>query len=294
MSAVIDVTVFGLVYGSLIALIASGFALTINVFRTPNYAQPYYSMVAAYVVLAVFTILGAYGMDFWAKLVIGGLITAGVISALSVFVWRFTFNVMKRATLHALFLASVAVSILLENGALLIAGPDIRSIGFSAYSSISILGTVVPLIRLEILAATLVLFGLLYFFVNFTRMGKAMRAVAQNADAAKLVGINISTVAVVTFTVAGLLAAAAGIAMTLIFPIQPSMADSFVIWALAVAIAAGLGSTSGVIVTGFIAGLLEVGVATWIGDYAADVWVILLVLMIFVLRPRGIFGEAEL
>jgi branched-chain amino acid transport system permease protein len=190
-------------------------------------------------------------------------------------------------------LVTFGLGIILANATKLIftADPRITQTALSGFWPVG--AVTIPKTKSGILVAALIIMGLLHLFLQHTRLGKSIRASAQNKDAARMVGIKIKSVYALTF---GICIALTGVAGVLISPTQaifPFMGASLTLRAFAITALAGLGSIVGALAGGIILGLVEVFVATYVSGVGTNLGVIssfVILVMILVARPQGLFG----
>jgi len=154
----------------------------------------------------------------------------------------------------------------------------------------------IPVTKSFILVAALIIMGSLYLFLHRTRLGKSIRAAAQNREAARIVGIEISSVYAITFAIA---IALTGVAGTLISPLQsinPFMGTALTLKAFAITALAGLGSIPGALIGGLILGLIEVMIATFVPGVGTNLGIVssyVILVIVLVVRPQGLFGGVQ-
>jgi branched-chain amino acid transport system permease protein len=193
-------------------------------------------------------------------------------------------------------IATVALGIVLENVVLFTFGKDPRGMppGVLTTGSITIAG-----VRIQYLQALIPVIGLalaagLQAFFATSRHGKALLAVVQNRDAARLMGIRVERVVEAAFALSGLLAGVAGILVAPLFTISSTMGTLFGIKAFAVAILGGIESAWGVVLAGLIYGVAEALITALLGSTYTQIVTFALVILALALRPNGLFGRAEL
>jgi branched-chain amino acid transport system permease protein len=201
-------------------------------------------------------------------------------------------RVVERPPLISL-LVSFGLGIMLANSIKLIftADPRITETALSGFWPVG--AVTIPKTKSGILVAALIIMGLLHLFLQRTRLGKSIRAAAQNREAARIVGIEIKTVYALTF---GLCIALTGVAGVLISPTQavfPFMGPPLTLRAFAITAMAGLGSIVGALVGGVVLGLIEVFVATYVPGVGTNMGIVVsfvILVLVLVLRPQGLFG----
>jgi branched-chain amino acid transport system permease protein len=191
-------------------------------------------------------------------------------------------------------MATVALGIILENVVLFTFGKDPRGMPPSILTSdaISIAGVRIQLLQILIPIVGLSIAAALHFVSTRTKYGKALLAVVQNAEAARLMGINVNVAIMAAFAVSGFFAAVAGILIAPLFTISSSMGTLFGIKAFAVAILGGISSAWGVVIAGLIYGLAEALVTAMVGSTYTQIVTFSFVIVILAIRPNGLFGRA--
>ena len=278
---------FGL--GSMYGLLALGFHVTHAVSRTVNFAQGSTMMLGAVV---CFT--------FWVTL--GWPLTLAIVLALAacalwgVVVERVAVRPFLARGSNSWLIATVALGIVIDNVVLFTFGKDPRGMppGALTTGSFAVAGVRIQYIQALIPVIGLVVAaGLQALFVT-SRHGKALLAVVQNKDAARLMGIRVERVVEIAFALSGLLAGIAGILIAPLFTISSTMGTLFGIKAFAVAILGGIESAWGVVLAGLIYGLAEALITALLGSTYTQIVTFTLVILTLALRPNGLFGRAEL
>jgi branched-chain amino acid transport system permease protein len=263
-------------------LVALGLTLIFSIFEIINFAHGEFYMLGAYV---AYLALGAWGLPY-----VVALLTSIVCVAMAGLVAeRLVFRHLRGKTLNA-FIVSLGLLGVMQAAAQLAFGVQDKSVP-SAFSGIVRVGGIV--MSFERLAVTVAAAGLivaLYAFLEHTRTGRAMRATAQDADAAALLGVNIEAVSAFGFAVGCGLAGASGALLAPIFSVSPSMGALPVVKAFIIIIIGGMGSLPGAVLGGLLLGAVE-GVGTlFFSSAAVNLLGFLMVIAILLLRPRGLLG----
>lgn len=277
----------GLGLGSMYGLLALGFYVTYAVSNTVNFAQGSTMMLGA--VLA-FTFGVTLGWPMWVAVVLAlaSCMLWGVI------VERIAVRPFVVRGSGAWLMATVALGIVLDNVVLFTFGKDPRGMPPSVLTTetFSLGGLNVQPLQVLIPVTGLLIAVVLYWIARRTTHGKAMLAVVQNADAARLMGINVGAAVVVAFALSGLFAGIAGILIAPLFTISSTMGTLFGIKAFAVAILGGISNPWGVVLAGLIYGLAEALVTALLGSTYTQIVTFTLVIVALALRPNGLFGSA--
>jgi branched-chain amino acid transport system permease protein len=277
----------GLALGSMYGLLALGFYITYSVSSTVNFSQGSSMMLGA--VLA-YTFAVTLGWPLWAAATLALALCAvyGVVVEL-VGIRPFA----KRGS-NAWLMATVAIGIVVDNLVLFTFGKEPRGFPMPfGTGSMQLLGIGISPLQLAIPAAGLALAAALHFFSQRTRLGKALLAVVQNADAARLMGINVSAAISAAFAVSTVFAGVAGILIAPLFNVHSDMGTVFGLKAFAVAILGGITSAWGVMLAGLIFGVVEALITALLGSAYTQILTFALVIVALALRPNGLFGRAE-
>jgi len=292
MSAYVLEQVFnGLILGSMYALVAIGFSMIYGIVRLINFAHGDIVMVGAFVTLAL---IAVPGLPF--PLIALLVMAAGLI--LGVLIERAAFRPMRGAPQVTGFIASLAVSILMQNLGVLILTAQPRNFMLPEYlQTIFHLGPLtVRAIDLAILIASVVLMAVLVLMVKRTRLGIAMRATAENIDAARLMGININRVIMFAFAIGSSLAGMAGLMWGGKFgQIDPLLGFVPGLKAFVAAVIGGVGSIPGAMLGGYLLGLAEVlfvGLLPPIYSAYRDAFVFGTLILILLILPNGLLGRS--
>jgi branched-chain amino acid transport system permease protein len=282
----------GLFLGSIYALFALGYTLVFGVLDILNLAHQAVFMLCAYVALVVvFHLHLPMALAFPVAVVAGGL--------LGLLIDRVAFRPLRgRADSNISgLISSIALATILEAGALQLFGPDVERFPFGTVPDRSIrLGqAVVSELQIVIIAIALAMLAALTWLLRRTRLGRQIRAVAENPHAARILGVNVDRVIGASFFISSALGAAAGVLFGLAFNnVSPDMGRAVELKGLAVIILGGMGSMPGAAIAGFALGLLEVFTVSQIGSSYRDAVAFGVLFLVLVMRPRGLLGQAAL
>ena len=275
----------GLALGSMYGLLALGFYVTYAVSSTVNFAQGSSMMLGA--VLA-YTFAVTFGWPF----IPAALLALFLCALYGMLVELVAVRPFVRRGSSAWLMATVALGIVADNAVLFTFGKEPR--GFPIFQgSVQIAGINVSWLQLAIPAVGLALAALLYLFSKKTQTGKAMLAVVQNPDAARLMGINVPLAISLAYAASTLFAGAAGIMIAPLFNVHSDMGTLFGLKAFAVAILGGITSAWGVMLAGLIFGLTEALITALLGSAYTQILSFALVIVALALMPNGLFGRAE-
>lgn len=274
----------GLTIGSVYSLVALGLTLVFGILHVPNFAHGALYMVGAYVALTVMT---ALGMNYWLAIVIAIV----VVASLSVLMERLVFSRLDSKDPLPIMIAAIGILFFLESFAQYIWGSQYQRMVTPYGESIQIFGLTVTIQRILVIVAAVLLMLLLHFFLTRTMTGAAIIAMSQNRNGAFLVGINSSRVAMMTFAIAGGLAAAAATLSAPINLVFPSMGNLVIMKAFVIIIIGGMGSIPGAIIGGYILGMAESLGATYLSTDYKDLIAFFLLVLILTLKPTGLFAK---
>jgi branched-chain amino acid transport system permease protein len=229
-------------------------------------------------------------------MIIGAMALTGL---LGITIERFAYRPLRNAPRMNLLLSALGVSIVLQNLVLRFQSAKIRFFYTSALipegmRTIEIGGTIISFMRLLVIVVSLGLMVVLTWFVKKTKMGKAMRATAQDAEAATFMGIDTNRIIMLTFLIGSSLGGAAGALVGLLF----TQVDYYIGYAAGLkgftaAVLGGIGSIPGAMLGGFLLGVVESLGTTFISSTYKDVIAFVILILVLIIRPRGILGEKE-
>jgi branched-chain amino acid transport system permease protein len=275
----------GLVIGAMYMLMAVGFTLVFGIMRVVNFAHGEFYMLGAFT--AFFTYV-YWEMPFIVCLAIAAL-TIGVLGML---IERTLIQPFRSDEMSGM-IATLAISVIIQNGAVLLWGPAPRAMPDIVTGTLTIGPFHFPWSRLLVIAAAALIFVAFWLFMQRTRLGRAMRAVAQDTETALLQGIRVNYIYPLAFGMSVALAALAGALMGPLFSVSPFVGLTPMLKAFVVVILGGLGSVPGAVVGGLLLGMIESLTATVFGSLVADILQLMLVILILLVRPAGLLGQRE-
>ena len=277
----------GVTIGVVYALIAIGLTLVFGILGVINFAHGEFYMIGAFL---TYTLTVRLGLEYFLAL---ALTIAGG-AAVGLLAERLAVRPLKGRHMFTVVLSTLGLSIFLENGALLVWGPDPREIEL-AWGSRPLLigGVVITFLRVAVLGTAAALIVALTWFIRRTTWGMAMRAVATNRDAAALMGIPVDRVYAITFAVGSALAGVAGGLLGAMFTIEPTMGEWAVVKAFSVVIMGGMGHVPGAVLGGIILGVAESLGAGFLpgGTSYKDGIGYAILILVLLYRPQGLFGR---
>ncbi|MBS3061909.1 MAG: branched-chain amino acid ABC transporter permease [Candidatus Diapherotrites archaeon] len=276
----------GLIAGAIYALVASGFSLIYSTNRFVHFAHGGTVAVSAYFLFVLFS---TFHLDFFLSV----LLTVAFSALLGILLNRFVYAPLRhrKASSVILLLGSFALLILFESVLLLVFGAEVKTIDFIPVSKgLEIAGAIITPLQIVIVVTSLVLLGGLFWFMKFTKTGKALRAVSDNREMAEVVGISSQKMFDYSFAIGSAIAGVAGILVGLEQNLEPTMGTNLIIKGFTGAIIGGVNSVPGSVLGSFLLGFAE-NFGIWYlpsGYKDAIAFVILFAFLLF--RPQGILG----
>ncbi len=286
---ILQTSVNALTASSYTALMAVGLVLIFGVMQVVNFAHGELYMVGAYTVWHLYAVLG------WpfALAVAAGMVVAALIGLV---MERFLFRPMRGNPLGGLIM-SVGMLFILQVAAVLFGGvgrsKQVPSAIHGAFKLFGIEGVTVPYQRMIVIVSSFVILTLFWLFIKKTRIGWALRACAQDNEAAALQGININRFSLLAVGMGTGMAGIAGGLMAPLVPVVPLMGHGVIVTAFIVIIVGGIGSLEGAVVAAVIYTFFHTFVTTLADGTIASILGLLLMMMVLVIKPTGLFGTAE-
>ena len=285
MSLLWQILVNGILLGGLYALMALGLALVWGVLNIVNLAHGALIMLGAYVCYYLFMGLN---LDPFAALPLTMLTLFGFGYLLQ----RYVLNLVIRAPMFNTLLITFGIDVVLTYLAQIFFSADYRTINPTyAGSNFALFGATVPVVRLLAFLVALVLTSLLWLFLARARLGRAIRATAQNLVAARLYGVEPRRIYALTFGLGAALAGAAGGLYGVVSQVNPYIGGSLTAKSFAIAIIGGLENPLGVVVGGLFLGIVESLTSLYIGPTYADVASFGILVLVLIVRPTGLLGR---
>lgn len=276
----------GLSLGSIYALIALGYTMVYGIIKLINFAHGEIYMVGAFI---GYTTINVFHLGLIPSLIISMLLCA----ALGALIERIAYKPLRNATRVAALITAIGVSFLLQNGMIYLVGPQVRAFPQVITKKVYSLGSIqINQTQITIFATTVILMLALQFIVKKTKMGKAMRAVSTDADAARLMGINVDNVISFTFILGSALAGAAGVLVGMYYnSIDPMMGVAPGLKAFIAAVLGGIGIIPGALFGGFTIGIVETLISGYGSSLVKDAIVYLILIVILIVKPTGLLGK---
>jgi len=273
-----------LIAGAIYSLVASGFSLIYSVCKFVHFAHGAVVAFSAYFLYFLFSKLNlSFGFSIILTIIFASLLGYGM----DFFIYK-QFR-KRKASSATLLIASFALLIFFESLILILFGADVKTIGFIKIAKgLEFFGAIITPLQLFIIFTAFVLFGFLFFFMKKTKIGKAMRAVADNKEMAEVVGISSERIYSLAFVVGSAIAGVAGILVGLEQNLEPMMGTNLMIKGFTGAIIGGIGSVPGAILGSFLLGFAE-NFGIWFLPSGYKDAIAFLILFIFLLfKPQGI------
>ena len=284
MSTIIQLVISGLLIGSIYALMSIGLTLIFGVLRVVNFAHGEFLMIAMYGAWAFSKLLGLNPY----------VAAVAVVPAMFLFgalVYRLVIgSALEKPHLVVVF-ATMGLSIFLQNAALMAMTADLRDVPPIFGRSISV-GHV--FIKGELLlgfVVTLVCTIALQWVIKYTFLGKAIRATVQDGEAAKLMGIDVPKIFLITFAAGSALVGLAACVMLPLFSVFPTVGLNFVLIAFVIVVLGGMGSIEGALLGGFCVGVVQSVSSYYVAPAFGQLFFFLLFLLVMIFRPNGLFGR---
>jgi branched-chain amino acid transport system permease protein len=285
----------GLAVGGIYALIALGYTMVYGVLKLINFAHGDLFTIGAYLGL---TLLASFGLvdklgPFGGILVLV-LMVMGLLAIIGVVLERAAYRPLRESPRLSAVVSALGASIFLQNALMLIYGA-----GFRVYpqdilptTSVHIFGLDIPLMRILILLASLVMMTALYLFIQKTRIGTAIRTAAIDQETARLMGIDVNYVILLVFLIGPALGGAAGLMVGLLYgQVNFTMGWIYGLKAFTAAILGGIGNIPGAMLGGILLGVIEALGATYISIAWKDAIAFVILILILMVRPTGLLGE---
>ena len=285
----------GILAGGILAVVALGFSLVWGIMNIINLAHGAFVMLGAYTTYQLFT---TFHVDPFVSLPISFVL----LFVMGYLIQRLLLNWIARAPLLTTFLFTFGLSLLVVNIALIVWSGDTRGVT-TAYSgaNFTVGDVTVPWAKLYTLLAALAITGTMQLWLVRSKTGRAIRATSMDIGAAQLSGVRVTEIYAIVFGLGAGLAGVAGTLISLSYSLHPTMGDLFLIKAFVVCVLGGLGSVQGALIGGLVYGIVEafatqiditIGSQHISGSGLQDAIALIVLLIVLIVRPRGIMGKA--
>ncbi|RJE79235.1 branched-chain amino acid ABC transporter permease [Paracoccus sp. JM45] len=285
MTEILQQIINGIAIGGVYVLIALGLTIVFGILGIAHFAHGSVSMFGGYL---TFFLAAQHGIPLALAITIA-LITGMV---LGVLIELLAYRPVRHANHINAFIVALGLTMMVEGANLQFFGAEQIVIPTGATRVFSIGGVTLPELRLYVILAAAALIAAMTIFVEKTKTGQAIRAVAENRDAAILMGINVQMIPLVVFAISTALGVAAGVMVGSLFAIAPGVGEGLVVKGFAVLILGGLGSIPGAVVGGIVLGVTEALAAGFISSAYKDVIAFVVMIAVLLLRPQGLMGRA--
>jgi branched-chain amino acid transport system permease protein len=276
----------GLVLGGIYALAAVGFSLIFGVLHVINLSHGIIVLMGAYLALI-------FSETLHIDLLLTMPLVMAILFAVGYVYQRFLIQYVVDSAPFASILLTFGVALMMHNVMIWVFSPDMKSITPTyAFTSLKLGPIVLDAVRVSCLVASLVLLSCLAALLKFSPLGRVIRATAQQTLAARLCGVNVRHVYALTFAVSAAFAGAAGIVIGIILPFSPADEGTWTLNAFVVVVLGGVGSPAGALIGGLLLGVVSTLTAQYIGPSFPNVTMFLLLVLLLLVRPQGLLGNA--
>ena len=301
MDTFIQQLINGLVQGSMYALVALGYTMVYGIINLINFAHGEVLMVGALVSWTVVTQLAHVGLPGWALLSLSLVVAMLACMALNYLIEKLAYRPLRNAPRLAPLITAMGMSLLLQTLAMILWKPDYKPYPILLPDEpYEFMGASITLVQILILGVTAVTLAGLMFLINGTKLGRAMRATAENPRVAQLMGVQPDKVISATFIIGAALAALAGVMWAANYgSVQHTMGFLPGLKAFTAAVFGGIGNLGGAMLGGVLLGIIEAMGAGYIGDLTGgvlgsnyqDIFAFAVLILVLTLRPQGLLGE---
>jgi len=274
----------GIAVGSIIALGAIGLTLSLGILKLSNFAHGDLMTLGAYITWVFNT---QAKVNLWLSLILGAIGTVLAMLLSEQLLWKPMRS--RRADPTTLIIISIGLALFIRNGILFIWGGSNQRYAVPLVQALDIGGIKIAYYRLIVIALAMVAMIALHFILTKTKVGKAMRALGDNIDLAKVSGINVQRVVIYTWIITGIFTASSGVMYGLITNIRPNMGWFLILPMFAAVIMGGIGNPYGAIAAGLIIGVAQELSVLLVGANYKLAVALLLMIIILLVRPQGLF-----
>jgi neutral amino acid transport system permease protein len=272
----------GIALGSIIALAAVGLTLTYGILKLSNFAHGDFMTLGAYLTW----VTNQLGVNVWLSMIVGMVGTVGAMLLSEKLVWQPMRR--QRASATTLIIISIGLSLFLRNGIIFVWGSNNQSYNLPVAEAIDMFGLRVKYSSIIILVVSVAAMAALHFLLQNTKIGKAMRAVADDPDLAKVTGINVEQVVLWTWIITGVLTALAG-SLYGLTAVRPNMGWFLILPMFASVILGGIGNPYGAIAGAFIIGIAQELAVPIVGSEYKLAIALLVMVLTLLFKPQGLF-----
>jgi len=273
----------GIAVGSIIALGSVGLTLTYGILRLSNFAHGDFLTLGAYLTF----LANASGVNIWLAMIAGAVGTVAAMLLAEKLLW----SKMRaaRANSTTLVIISIGLALFLRNGIIFIWGGENQRYNLPVASAPEILGVRIPQDQLLVVVMAVVAICGLHYILQNTKIGKAMRAVADDIDLARVSGINVGEIVIWTWVIAGTLTSLGGSMYGMITAVRPNMGWFLILPLFASVILGGIGNPYGAIAAALIIGVAQELSTPWLGSQYKQGVALFIMIIVLLFRPKGLF-----
>jgi branched-chain amino acid transport system permease protein len=288
----------GLILGSFYSLVALGYSMVYGIIKLLNFAHGDIYMVGSFLGLILLGLLSPFLGAGWAGILVAMVISMILVGLLGVFIQRVAYVPMLSAPRLSILITALAVSMVLYNSVMASTSGEYKAFPVDlGYEGVEFGNVFITYTQIILVSSTAILMSVLHFFISRTMLGKAMRAIAIDQDACRLMGINVKSIIALTFFVGSALACAAGVMAGVYYgSIHFFMGFLIGLKAFTAAVIGGIGSIPGAVLGGLILGLLEAfgTQLPFIGSEWKDVFAFAILIVLLLFKPTGLLGQTEI
>jgi branched-chain amino acid transport system permease protein len=284
----LNVTVAGILTGLVYGLMALGLSVIFGVVRVVNFAHGEMMSIAMYLTVLLFSSLNLDPLVMLVPI-------AAVLFVFGYALQASLINPFISRPEHSQFLLLVALALIIVNGLLIVFGPDARTVQTAyAFDSFEIGALIIDATKLYAGVAAILVATLLFAFFRFAPLGKAIRACADNHTGALVVGLDVKRLYALTFGIGAACVGAAGVMMTLIVDVTPTLGPTYTLLAFVIVITGGLGSMAGALLGGLLIGVTEALAGLLFTPSAKSMFAFAILVLVLLFRPQGILGRRSI
>jgi len=295
---VLQQIVNGLILGSFYSLVALGYSMVYGIIQLLNFAHGDVYMTGAFVGFAILGMIGGTLGTGWGGILVAMFCSMLLVGLLGVFIQRVAYRPLLKQNRLNILIVAMGVSMILYNSVMVITGGEYKAFSTAlGFDGVDLGAMHITYTQMIMVLATAILMSVLAWFINSTMYGKAMRAIALDQDACRLMGVNVNKIIALTFFIGSALAAAAGIMAGVYYgSIHFFMGFVIGIKAFTAAVIGGIGSIPGAMAGGLILGLLEAAgtQVPFIGSEWKDVFSFGLLILLLIFKPNGLLGKTTI
>ncbi|MBD2778173.1 branched-chain amino acid ABC transporter permease [Iningainema tapete] len=273
----------GIAVGSIIALAAVGLTLTYGILRLSNFAHGDFLTLGAYITL----LLNSFNLNIWLSMVLAALGTVAAMLLSELVLWARMRSI--RATSTTLIIISIGLALFLRNGIIFIWGGSNQNYKVPISPALDILGLKIPINQVLVFFLAVIAILALHYLLQNTKIGKAMRAVADDLDLARVSGINVDQVVFWTWIITGIFTSLGGSMYGLITTVRPNMGWFLILPLFASVILGGIGNPYGAIAGAFVIGIIQEVSTQWFGSQYKQGVALFIMILVLLIRPKGLF-----